>query len=664
MKCTQRTDSSTIFFTVILALIALSFWSSAAAQVDINALQEQAEEEGWTFTVGENSATQYSLEELCGLVEPENWAESASFDPCTPTRVLPSQFDWRDSTTLPPVKNQGGCGSCWAFATVGPLECNIKLKDGSTVDLSEQWLVSCNSDGWDCSGGWWAHNYHEWKTDGCGGTGTVYESDFPYAASDLPCGCPYPHEYLIESWAYVGSQSSVPSVSSIKQAILDHGPISVAVTSNYAMQAYNGGIFNSCTSSQVNHGVTLVGWDDSQGTNGVWYMRNSWGQGWGEDGGYMRIEYGCSNIGYAASYVDYAGRQKLSFTYPNGLPETVMPGQPTPVDVVVSGIYNGTPSPGSGQVHYSIDGQAVVSVDMEQSEPNYYTAMLPAIDCGSDIEFYFSAEDISASVFTDPFEAPEETFSVFPASVIRIALTDNFDTDEGWSVSGDAADGHWDRGVPVGGGDRGDPAVDFDGSGSCYLTDNEDDNSDVDLGTTTLISPVIDLSSGDATVHYARWYSNDLGGNPHENLFYIYISNDDGQNWAEVEAVGPVEQASGGWYESVFQVSDFVTPTPQIRLRFDVPDTMGGSVVEAALDDVTVIRYECGEFVCGDANGSGSVDIDDGVFLVQYIFSGGAAPEPAEVGDVDCSTGIDIDDVVYLIGYIFAGGAAPCSGCQ
>ena len=283
--------------------------TSGLSTEDIAQLQEQGEQEGWTFTVGENSATMYDLEDICGFVVPDNWWESATFDPCTPRGGLPDTFDWRnvggvDYTT--PVKDQGSCGSCWAFGTVGPLECNIKIKDGITVDLSEQWLVSCNRDGWGCNGGWWAHDYHQWKTDPCGGTGAVMEAEFPYVGYEAPCNCPYPHEYLIDSWAFIGSSQGIPSTNAIKQAIMDYGPVSAAVRANSAMSSYTGGIFNGCESGDVNHAVVLVGWDDNQGPSGVWFMRNSWGTGWGENGGYMRIPYGCSSIGYAACYIDYA----------------------------------------------------------------------------------------------------------------------------------------------------------------------------------------------------------------------------------------------------------------------------------------------------------------------------------------------------------------------
>ncbi|MCK5458426.1 MAG: hypothetical protein KAI20_00925 [Thermoplasmatales archaeon] len=289
---------------------------------DIATMQEQAEIEGWTFTVGENSATQYPLDQLCGLVEPENWWVDADFDPCEPTRDLPEQFDWRDVDGIDyttPVKNQGSCGSCWAFGTVGPLESNILIHDGEEVDLSEQWLVSCNRNGWSCDGGWFAHDYHQWKTDPFNDTGAVLEENFLYDASDLPCDGPYPHDYFIDSWKYIGWAQSIPQVDSIKQAILDYGPVSVAVAVDSAFGAYTSGVFYS-NYTGINHAVTLVGWNDNfywEGEYyGVWILRNSWSPDWG-DNGHMYIMYNSSRVGYAACYVDYP--QKTNIEIKGGL---------------------------------------------------------------------------------------------------------------------------------------------------------------------------------------------------------------------------------------------------------------------------------------------------------------------------------------------------------
>ncbi|UCC43855.1 MAG: PKD domain-containing protein [Candidatus Zixiibacteriota bacterium] len=297
---------------IILTGIVISFCMIAdrsLAQLtpgDLVQLQERARVEGWTFDVGENAATQYSLEELCGMVEPEDWRDGADFDPMVEamTVELPATFDWRALDGVTPVRNQGGCGSCWAFSTVGALECNIRIAEGVSVDLSEQWLLRCNRNGWDCGGGWFAHDYHEWKPGLDDSTGAVLESDYPYTATDGPCGGPDPHPYLIEDWMYIGTSSGVPSVQAMKQAIVEYGPISVCVYAGPAMQAYNGGVFNVNEQGTINHAVVLVGWDDNQGPAGVWFMRNSWGPGWGE-GGYMLIPYGYSSIGYAANYIEY-----------------------------------------------------------------------------------------------------------------------------------------------------------------------------------------------------------------------------------------------------------------------------------------------------------------------------------------------------------------------
>jgi inhibitor of cysteine peptidase len=219
---------------------------------------------------------------------------------------LPASFNWCDLGACTPVRNQGSCGSCWAFSTVGALESSVLHHDGVARDLSEQYLLSCNTDGWDCRGGWFAHDYHDWKfPNGEPEAGSVYEADFPYTAHDYdPCSPPHSHHEKIVNWQYVGSSRSIPAVADIKQAIVDHGPVSVAICTGTAFQDYGGGVFLTDECHSPNHAVVLVGWDDTQGPNGIWYLRNSWGPYWGE-GGYMRIGFGVSSVGYAANYVVY-----------------------------------------------------------------------------------------------------------------------------------------------------------------------------------------------------------------------------------------------------------------------------------------------------------------------------------------------------------------------
>ena len=231
--------------------------------------------------------------------------------------ALPSRFNWCEQGACPPVRDQGSCGSCWAFGTVGPLEAQLKWKDGVFKDLSEQYLVSCNTDGWSCDGGRWAHDYHLSKIPpGEPDAGAVYEGDFPYVAPtvtpNVPCNPPHPHHEKIVSWRYVGPEYGIPSTTAIKEAIYNYGPVAAAVCAETRFSNYTGGIFaqgDSCSGyyGNINHAIILVGWDDSLG---IWHLRNSWGPGWGE-GGYMRIQYGVANVGYSANYITYAARTYL-----------------------------------------------------------------------------------------------------------------------------------------------------------------------------------------------------------------------------------------------------------------------------------------------------------------------------------------------------------------
>lgn len=307
--------------------------------------------------------------------------------------------------------------------------------------------------------------------------------------------------------------------------------------------------------------------------------------------------------GFGAHNMDCPDLTPIFFSYSEGLPEVIAPGVATtfPVTVNSGGM---DPVEASGELFYSIDGGAYQSGSMVETTPNEYDATLPALDCDNKITFYFSAEADGFGTVTDPSDAPTTAFRSYVATGLVTTFEDDFELNTGWAVSGDASDGQWNRGVPVGGGDRGDPPTDFDGSGKCYLTDNVDGNSDVDGGTTILASPTIDLSEGDALIHYARWYSNDYGDSPHADVFVVYVSNDDGLlNWVEVETVGPVEESSGGWYEHTFLVSDFVVPTATVKVRFDASDLGQGSVVEAAVDDFWVKRLECDAQTDGDEDG-------------------------------------------------------------
>lgn len=307
-----------IFLSLLIAILLFGQQSdqTLAPQSIKNQLQElnqEIQKQHYTFTVGYNPAHQYTLKELCGLRVPANWwstAREKSIQARQPqklqaeTLAIPSKWDWREHNGVTEIRNQGSCGSCWAFGTIGSFESLLKIKQDTIVDLSEQHLVSCNEWDWGCDGGFWAH-------DMLLNPGAVLESDFRYVASDIACGGPYHYPFKLGGWSYIDGDNKVPSTEKIKEAILNYGPVCAAVYVGTAFQAYSGGVFNkeeskssgwfSCSGSQQdpNHGIMLVGWDDAKS---AWILRNSWGPGWGE-GGYMYIKYGINLVGYAAVVV-------------------------------------------------------------------------------------------------------------------------------------------------------------------------------------------------------------------------------------------------------------------------------------------------------------------------------------------------------------------------
>ena len=218
-------------------------------------------------------------------------------------------WDWRKRSKVTDVRNQRSCGSCWAFATLGAFEGNFSLRNGFQLDFSEQALLSCSGAG-TCRGGWWAFDYLVSR-------GVPVESKYPYTWRDDPCNLPTGTRYYkAVTWGYVGSNNSVPNIVDLKKALCQYGPLSVAVRVTPGFQAYTGGVFNENDTGNVNHGVTLIGWDDNKQ---AWLIKNSWGTGWGstcEHGanrGYMWISYGSNKIGYAAAWVK---AQRLFYKLP------------------------------------------------------------------------------------------------------------------------------------------------------------------------------------------------------------------------------------------------------------------------------------------------------------------------------------------------------------
>jgi len=239
-------------------------------------------------------------------------------DHLTSTPVgLPSYWDWRSQCT--PIANQMQCGDCWAFASVGTLECNISIIDSNTRDIAEEFVTDCFTDNscGGCNGGYCAHE--AWLKSYTGansaGGGAVYETDDPWTTSEGngttgTCGAPYPAHETIDSYSDVADENSsgIPPDSLIKSAIFYYGPIWICADAT-DFSTYTGGIWTETSpTGEIDHAIDLVGWCDSSSVpgGGFWILRNSWDVTWGMSG-YMYISYGSDLVGTYADYIVYKG---------------------------------------------------------------------------------------------------------------------------------------------------------------------------------------------------------------------------------------------------------------------------------------------------------------------------------------------------------------------
>jgi C1A family cysteine protease len=206
--------------------------------------------------------------------------------------TAPDSFDWRTQGAVGPVKDQGACGSCWAFSTVGNIEGINYIKSKTMVQYSEQQLVDCDDNGDEgCNGGLMENAFGYLQKTG----GIMASADYKYTARDQKCKFDKTKvALLISGFKFAGSEDE----EQIKQFLYETGPLAIALNAD-PLQFYNGGIIDDdaedCDPQGLNHGVTLIGYGVEKGVN-YWIVKNSWGNSWGEKG-YFRMARGKGTCG-------------------------------------------------------------------------------------------------------------------------------------------------------------------------------------------------------------------------------------------------------------------------------------------------------------------------------------------------------------------------------
>ena len=242
---------------------------------------------GLSWTCGVNQFSHLTKEEFSALYLGYNW------DPSKPrenVKILDehdvsNDIDWRDKGAITPVRNQGKCGSCFAFAAASALESLYKIKKGKLYTLSVSQLLDCTSSYGNegCNGG--EVNYcFKYTRD----KGIMQESDYPYVAKEETCKFDS-SKVVFKNTGYINVRANDPN--QLKSAV-SRQPVTIAIQADEsAFQQYKSGIISSNCGTKLNHAINIVGYSST-----YWIVRNSWGDSWGEQG-YGRIAIGKQNNG-------------------------------------------------------------------------------------------------------------------------------------------------------------------------------------------------------------------------------------------------------------------------------------------------------------------------------------------------------------------------------
>ena len=351
------------------------------------------------------------------------------------------------------------------------------------------------------------------------------------------------------------------------------------------------------------------------------------------------------------------GSASLKFTYPGGWPDELAPDTATNFQVQLTNVGASTTVAGSEKIFVSVNGAAFAPTTLTPLGGGLYQATVPANACGTSIRYYISGQiPTPLTTFVDP---PTGTYYLaYVGEGTTESVNESFEGGAGgWTVNNTGAltTGAWAVATPVGTWNEGVQAAPASAKtgANAFVTENggaggELSAADVDGGATELISPVIDLSSGNANITFGYWFYS----SKQSDTLNVAVSNNNGANWTTVASLkGPfLGQANAymaednAWKSHTFAVGDYVTPTAEVRVKFTANGTDANTLVEAGIDDFAVNNIDCGSTPCpADITANGIIDVDDLLAVVNaWGTKGGAA-------DVTGNGVVDVDDLLAVI---------------
>lgn len=243
---------------------------------------------GLSYELGLNEFADLTFDEFSAKymsVKPVEQPYRRSLNTLALEQDPPQEVDWVKAGKVGAVKDQGQCGSCWAFSAVAAIEGFIAIKTEKMVSLAEQELVDCSGSygNQGCNGGLMDDAFEYVKDK----KGLCESKDYKYTAKDGQCKkCKHYPDSAIAGFTDVPANNETELMAASAETV-----VSVAIEASNSFQFYKKGIYTGPCGTQLNHGVALVGYG-KDGKN-FWKVRNSWGSGWGE-AGYIRMVRGAS----------------------------------------------------------------------------------------------------------------------------------------------------------------------------------------------------------------------------------------------------------------------------------------------------------------------------------------------------------------------------------